>query len=98
MNDEQLESVSVKKFLNVKNAVLIPNLTYLPRACFMPENTICDGSVAIARIKNDIVVNKKTLAYYSTDEFRQFYKIARNKSTRSMNIDSNSIYFFGKLL
>jgi DNA (cytosine-5)-methyltransferase 1 len=63
----------------------------------MPKNVICDGSVAIAFPKNGTKINKKTLEYYSTDEFREFYRIARNKSTRSMNIDSNSIFFFGKV-
>lgn len=97
VDKNQLESLAVKKYMNRK-AVLIPNLTYLPRACFMPNNVICDGSVAIAIIKDGEQIDKHTLEYYSTDEFRAFYRIARNKSTRSMNIDSNSIHFFGKLI
>ena len=97
ISKKQLEPLAVKKYLNTGDCVLIPNLTYLPRACFMPDSCICDGSVAIARAKSGTTVNEKTLEYYSTDEFRQFYRIARNRSTRSMNIDSNSIYFFGKL-
>ena len=97
VDDNQIDSLAVGKYLNAKNAILIPNLTYFPRACFMPKNVICDGSVAIAFPKNGTNINKKTLAYYSTDEFREFYRIARNKSTRSMNIDSNSIFFFGKV-
>jgi len=97
VDDDQIDSLAVGKYLNAKKAILIPNLTYFPRACFMPKNTICDGSVAIAFPKNGTDINKKTLEYYSTDEFREFYRIARNKSTRSMNIDSNSIFFFGKV-
>ena len=97
VTDDQLDSLAVSKYLNAKKAILIPNLTYFPRACFMPKNTICDGSVAIALPKNGTNINKKTLEYYSTDEFREFYRIARNKSTRSMNIDGNSIFFFGKV-
>ena len=90
--------MAVRKYLNSKGAVLIPNLTYFPRACFMPKNSICDGSVAIARPKDGVKVTKGMLAYYSTPEFTEFYKIARNRSTRTMNIDANSIFFFGKLI
>jgi DNA (cytosine-5)-methyltransferase 1 len=97
VDNDQIDSLAVGKYLNAKKAILIPNLTYFPRACFMPKNVICDGSVAIAFPKNGIEITKKTLEYYSTDEFREFYRIARNKSTRSMNIDSNSIFFFGKV-
>ena len=35
------------------------------------------------------------MLYFSSDEFRQFYKIARNYQTRSLNIDNNSVYWFG---
>lgn len=97
INDAQLQSLAVCKYMNTENAILIPNLTYFPRACFMPKNSICDGSIAIALPKNGTKINKDTLEYYSTQEFREFYKIARNMSTRSMNIDSNSIFFFGKV-
>ncbi len=95
INDVHMLNVS--KFLNKKNAVLIPNLTYNPRACFLPPDSIADGSAAIAVPKNGDKINRKDLAFYATDEFREFYKIARNVSTRSMNIDSNSIFFFGLL-
>ncbi|MBU1261114.1 MAG: DNA cytosine methyltransferase [Planctomycetes bacterium] len=92
-----IHKLSVSKFLNKKKAVLIPNLTYNPRACFLPPDTIADGSVAIAESKNGYKITKNDLSFYATDEFRKFYKIARNVSTRSMNIDSNSIFFFGLL-
>ena len=98
VSEKELGSLAVRKYLNSKGAVLIPNLTYFPRACFMPENSICDGSVAIARPKDGVKVTEGMLAYYSTPEFTEFYKIARNRSTRTMNIDANSIFFFGKLI
>lgn len=41
-----LENLAVAKFIN-SNTILVPNFTYDPRACFMPENCIADGSVAI---------------------------------------------------
>ena len=37
------------------------------------------------------------LAFYATDSFTKFYAIARNLGTRSLNIDNNSVFFFGKL-
>jgi DNA (cytosine-5)-methyltransferase 1 len=88
----------VGKFYNHNAAVLIPNLTYNPRACFLPKNTITDGSVAILTLKNGSrPVNDKDLEYYNTKEFEKFYAIARNYGTRSLNIDNNSVFFFGIL-
>jgi len=92
-----IDRLNVRKFLNTEKAVLIPNLTYSPRACFLPKNTITDGSVAIALPKNGDNITNTDLKYYSTNEFRKFYAIARNVASRTMNIDSNSIFFFGKL-
>lgn len=94
---DDLDGLDVAKFLN-KECVLIPNLTYNPRACFMPSNCIADGSVAILTpIDSSINITKKDLAFYATDEFTKFYSIARNRGTRSLNIDNNSVFFFGKL-
>ncbi len=93
-----IKDLSVSKFLNHEHAVLVPNLTYYPRACFLPKNTITDGSVAILTLKNGSrKVTKKDLEYYSTDEYEEFYGIARNHGTRSLNIDNNSVFFFGIL-
>ena len=75
--------------------VLVPNLTYYPRACFLPENTLVDGSVAVLIPKGKIEVTKSDLAYYNSKEFTEFYKVARNYGTRSLNIDNNSVFFFG---
>jgi len=94
---DDLDTLAVAKYLNKRNVVMIPNLTYNPRACYLPNNCITDGSVALATPRNGYKITKKDLAYYATDEFRHFYRIARNRSTRSMNIDSNAIFFFGIL-
>ena len=83
--------------MNHTECVLVPNLTYYPRACFMPKNCIADGSVAILTTIGDTVITKEDLAYYATEEFSKFYSIARNRGTRSLNIDNNSVFFFGKL-
>ena len=95
---DDIDNLDVSKFLNVKNAVLVPNLTYYPRACFLPKNSIVDGSVAILTLKNGTrKLIKKDLEYYGTAEFKKFYAIARNYGTRSLNIDNNSVFFFGIL-
>ena len=95
---DDIEKLNVAKYLNKKNVVMVPNLTYNPRAAFLPKNTITDGSVALLTLKNNnTIIDKEDLAYYNTKEFQTFYKIARNFGTRSLNIDNNSVFFFGVL-
>lgn len=97
--DSYLDSVdgfSIAKFLNSKDTVLVPNLTYAPRATFMPKGTLVDGSVAILTPKDSQnKISEEDLAYYATEEFIEFYRVARNHGTRSLNIDNNSVFFFG---
>ena len=96
---DDVESYDVSKYLNHTECVLLPNLTYNPRACFMPENSIADGSVAILTLcDEDNTVSPEDLEFYSTESFSKFYAIARNLGTRSLNIDNNSVFFFGKLI
>lgn len=95
---DEIGSLGVSRYLNKADAVLVPNLTYYPRACFLPRNAIVDGSVAILTPKNGSrQVTEKDLEYYATKEFEKFYAIARNCGTRSLNIDNNSVFFFGIL-
>ena len=37
------------------------------------------------------------MEYFSSDEYRHFYKIARNYQTRSLNVDATSVFFYGVL-
>ena len=94
---DDVSNLEVGKYMNRTDCVLVPNLTYYPRACFMPQNCIADGSVAILTTIQKETVTADDLAYYATDEFCKFYGIARNRGTRSLNIDNNSVFFFGKL-
>lgn len=89
------EDLAIAKYINHKDAVLVPNLTYYPRACFLPKDTIVDGSVAVLIPKEKMRITKNDLAYYNSKEFTEFYKVARNFGTRSLNIDNNSVFFFG---
>lgn len=93
---DSIEGLSISKFLNKENSILVPNLTYAPRASFLPQNMIVDGSVAILTSKlGGVRISEKDLGYFATAEFADFYKVARNHGTRSLNIDSNSVFFFG---
>lgn len=92
---DEYEDLVIAKYVNHETAVLVPNLTYNPRACFLPENTIVDGSVAVLIPKDEMEVTENHLAYYNSEEFVEFYRVARNHGTRSLNIDNNSVFFFG---
>lgn len=95
---DDLENLAVSKYLNEKDIVMIPNLTYYPRATFLPKNTITDGSVALLTLKNGSrLPTEFDLAFYGTKEFEKYYRVARNHGTRSLNIDNNSVFFFGLL-
>ena len=95
---DDVTTLAVGKYLNSSDVVLVPNLTYYPRACFLPPKAIADGSLAILTQKNgDRKVTMKDLGYYNSEEFEKFYAIARNYGTRSLNIDNNSVFFFGVL-
>ncbi len=94
---DNIKNFCISRYINKKEVVLIPNLTYNPRAVFLPKNCITDGSVAILVPKKEYSekISEKDLDYYASDEFKEFYKIARNYGTRSLNIDNNSSKFFG---
>lgn len=95
---DDLENLAVSKYINENDVVMIPNLTYYPRATFLPKNTIVDGSVALLTLKNGSrLPTKQDLEFYSTKEFENYYRVARNHGTRSLNIDNNSVFFFGLL-
>ena len=53
--------------------------------------------IFLVSIPFDAVTRVSTAAFYATESFSKFYAIARNMGTRSLNIDNNSVFFFGKL-
>ena len=84
------------KFLE-KECFVTPNMTYNPRVGIKPINTLVNGSLAILIPKNDnLHFLTKDMLYISSEEYRKFYQIARNFQTRSLNIDNNSVFWFGK--
>lgn len=95
MDRENLNKFVVSKYYERDDVFLSPNMTYYPRVVRKPRNTIVNGSVAIFELKEDLIITDDDLGYFASYEFRDFYAIARNYSTRTLNLDSNSIYYFG---
>jgi len=95
---DDLTGLQVAKYLNNTRAVIVPNLSYYPRAGLLPKNSIADGSLAILLLKNlSKNITSKQLKYFASEEFTKYYKISRNYGTRSLNIDKNSVFFWGLL-
>lgn len=94
---DDVENMSIFTFLNNDNVYLTPNMTYKPRVMRKPNGVLVNGSLAILIPKDDRVLTDRQLMYFSTDEYREFYQIARNYQTRSLNVDACSVYFYGVL-
>ena len=97
IKDTELKEMNVYDYFSKDEVYLTPNMTYNPRMCKLPKGCIVNGSVAILSPKNGVKLSDNDMLYYSTDEYRKFYRIARNYQTRSLNIDKTSVFFFGKL-
>lgn len=91
------QKLAVYKYVNDEDVYMTPNMTYKPRVMQKPKGLIVNGSVALLFPRKGIEVTKRQLEYFSSNEYRQFYRIARNKQTRSLNVDSCSVFFFGLL-
>ena len=89
------QTLAVYAYLDSDEVYLTPNMTYKPRVIRKPKNTLVNGSVAILIPRKGVVPTQKQLAYFSTNEYRTFYRIARNYQTRSLNVDACSVYFYG---
>ncbi len=93
--DSERESSIAHRYFNESNVIVAPNLSYYPRATFLPRNSIVDGSAAILQPKKRIKLTPKDLSFFASKEYFLFYRVARNFATRSLNIDSSSVYFWG---
>ena len=92
---KHVEKNETFKFYNRDDVYLTPNMTYKTRVMKKEKGYIVNGSVAVLMLKQDVEISKQDLLYFSTSEYRDFLQIARNYQTRSINIDSNSVYFLG---
>ena len=91
------ETLSAYKYVENTDVYLTPNMTYNPRVMRNPGNVIVNGSVAVLIPGEDMKLTPAQMAYFSTEEYRQFYRIARNYQTRSLNVDAASVFFYGVL-
>ena len=91
------EVLSAYKYVGNQNVYLTPNMTYKPRVMRNTENVVVNGSVAVLIPKEDMELTEEQMEYFSSDEYRQFYQIARNFQTRSLNVDATSVFFYGVL-
>ena len=95
--EEKAVGLSAYRYVNDDSVYLTPNMTYNPRVIENLPDTIPDGSVAVLIPKRPLRLTKRQRAYFSTEEYRRFYGIARNLSTQSINVDKTSVYFYGVL-
>lgn len=93
---KQVVKTAAYKYLNHQNAYICPNLTSSPRLVAKPTNTIASGSLAVFTLKPEEMISELDLEFYSSSEFKDFYQIARNFCTRSLNIDKAAAFYFGK--
>lgn len=96
IKENVLKLKKVYKYFNDTSVYLVPNMTYKPRMIRNPRNVTVNGSLAVLVPKSeDVVLTDDQIRYFSSDEYRHFYQIARNYQTRSLNIDEMSVFFFG---
>lgn len=95
IEESDAKDLSVYPFLNRDDVFLTPNMTYKPRVIRKPAGILVNGSVAILIPHCDCVPTSEQLDFFSSDEYRTFYQIARNYQTRSLNVDNCSVYFYG---
>ena len=94
---DDAKNLSVYSYLNRDNVYLTPNMTYKPRMIKKPKECLVNGSLAILIPKEGITPTEEQMAFFSTQEYRHFYQIARNFQTRSLNVDACSVFFYGLL-
>ena len=94
---DDAKNLSVYSYLNCENVYLTPNMTYKPRMIKKPKGCLVNGSLAILIPKEGITPTEEQMAFFSTQEYRHFYQIARNFQTRSLNVDACSVFFYGLL-
>lgn len=90
-----LNKFAITKYLDRDDVYITPNMTYKTRLMKKPKDIITNGSVAVLIPKKKIKISKEAIEYFSTIEYREYMQIARNYQTRTLNVDSNSVYFFG---
>ncbi|WP_348735146.1 methyltransferase [Spiroplasma endosymbiont of Ammophila pubescens] len=94
ISKENLNSIAIKKFINQKE-ILIPNFTYNIKAGWLPENAIPNGSLVVMKPKYEINNKNIDLSFFSTENYHKYYKIIKNNSKFTINIDKCTTYYIG---
>lgn len=97
LNKNIVTDLAVSQYIDNMEVFLTPNMTYNTRVIRNIEGIVPDGSVAVLIPKKNISITDEQLSYFSSEEYRNFYTIARNLSTQSINVDRTSVYFYGLL-
>ncbi|MCL1800507.1 MAG: DNA cytosine methyltransferase, partial [Promicromonosporaceae bacterium] len=96
---EDAQRLSVNRYLDNEDVYLAPNMTYKPRLARKPRGTLVNGSAAILSLKEGQPhLTQEEITFFASDEYRNFYRTARNRQTRSLNIDASSVFFFGRVM
>lgn len=95
IEEEVASRFSASQFLDDSSVYLTPNMTYKPRVIRNPGGVVPDGSVAVLIPRKPLCLSDRQLAFFASNEFREYYRIARNKSTQSINVDKTSSFYFG---
>lgn len=97
IQESTAQHLSAYKFVDDQNVYLTPNMTYKPRVMRNQGKMLVNGSVAVLIPKEEMILTKEQMEYFSSEEYRHFYQIARNYQTRSLNVDATSVFFYGVL-
>lgn len=97
ISEKAASKLSVYEYLDKENVYITPNMTYKPRVMRKPKGVLVNGSLAILIPIKDIELTEEQCKYFSSEEYRTFYQIARNYQTRSLNVDACSVFFYGIL-
>ncbi|MEI6228974.1 MAG: DNA cytosine methyltransferase [Candidatus Saccharibacteria bacterium] len=99
LNDQYVDSHDASaisgQYFGSTSIVVAPNLSYYPRAALLPPGSIVDGSAAVLMPIKDTHIDPLSLKFFASKEYFLFYRIARNYATRSLNIDRNSVFYWG---
>ena len=97
IDPEICAKLSVSQFIGNKSVYLTPNMTYNTRIILNADGIVPDGSVAILIPKEPFSLSEKQTQFFTTEEYRRVYLVARNLSTQSINVDNKSVFFYGVL-
>jgi DNA (cytosine-5)-methyltransferase 1 len=97
IEQQDVQGMSAYKYVGDSKVYLTPNMTYKPRVMRNQGRVVVNGSVAVLIPKDELELTETQMAYFSSDEYRRFYQIARNYQTRSLNVDATSVFFYGIL-